>query len=162
MKIGTKKFMLVAMVLSALALSLPPSSAAQDETAGYSTYHDGEITIPGSGSTKVIGQLFLPAGRYVILAKMELDNESSEIVYVECKLQAGGDFDRGAIRLRPTSTSSPNTDLGMMPLQVVHYFSGGTNIIELTGVVQQVAATVRVRKIKLTAIKVGSLSNVPF
>jgi hypothetical protein len=170
MKIGNKNLMLVPIILSAMVVfnSMTFShstSAVQDETAAFSTFHDGNINMTGSAQTFTVGQLFLPGGRYVIFAKMVLDNQNAgAIVHVGCKLEAGADFDESAIRLRQSSTNFvPNSDMGVLAFNVVHNFTGGTNnLIKLSCQVEQFGATVQARDIKITAIRVGSLSNVPF
>jgi len=175
MKARSKKFMLVGAILMLLSVVLvyslpttfssPTGAMPQDQTAAYSTHHDASINMTGSAQNFTIGQLFVPGGRYVIFGKVVLDNQQSNaIVHVGCKLEAGADFDESAIRLRQSSTNQvPNSDMGVIAFNVVHHFTGGTsNLIKLSCVVEQFGAKVEARDIKITAIRVGALSNVPF
>src|SRR5262249_33572789 len=127
MKIRTKKFTLVSMILSAIALS-PPSSAS---ATTYSTWHDALIKI-SNGQT--FATLNIPeSGSYVIFAKLDLVNDSSTQHTLDCKLNAAPDFDEAIIRLGSNALGASGGHLnGEMVFNVVHVFSGTNNVVNLS------------------------------
>jgi len=142
------------VTMMTLAASVQPSHAASDV---FGTFKDaGSI---GSGSPIVT--LNVPGGRYAIFAKLGLDqDDSTHVVTVNCKLQAGGDFDRDVIRLAPSGAT--RLDNAAIPFQVVHAFRAGTNnniILSCTFSAAE-SALLSFRFAKITAIRLdGILCN---
>ena len=146
---------LVAAVIT-LAASAQPALAVSDV---FATFADaGSI---GSGSPIIT--LNVPGGRYAIFAKLGLEqDDTTSIVTVNCRLQAGVDFDRDLIRLAPSGTQ--RLDLAVIPFQVVHSFRPGSNnniILSCTFPASQ-SSLLSFRFAKITALRMdGALCNKP-
>lgn len=129
-------------------------------TAAFSVFKDKTAKI-SSGST--LATLLIPDGHWVIFAKMNLDNDASETHTAECRLNAGVDFDLNVVRVGPSGIT--NLDNAALPFNVVHTFPGSSNeaknAITLVCVLDKAGANVTARLIKITAIRVDSLSNKP-
>lgn len=147
-------------------LPSPPEPATRavsgwwDERIGVNA-----IDFPG----KPIARLPLPAGSYVITAKMEVFSHVDTNGSVGCRLIAGGDTDQAretwgkpADNRAPLSAFNPYT----IALNVVHTFTSANSVI-----LQCWGRTARpsdkaeypfgVENIKITAIEVGELTNEP-
>jgi Collagen triple helix repeat (20 copies) len=126
---------------------------------GFSVFRDGPVSL--SFSTKVsIARLDLAAGSYVVIGKAAINNDAGTgFSDVECDLAASsGDFDRGRVALEDQNTPG-SARAGIMALTVVTTLAsaGAVNLNCInngTGVTQA-------NFIKVTAIKVGTLSNTP-
>jgi hypothetical protein len=131
---------------SAAAASSPAGPAA------FSGFHDAPISLPSSLGT--IASLRIPAGSYVIFAKLTLWNGQNIDDTLTCKLVAGGDFDESITVL--TGNTVPYADYAATSLNVVHHFNRPGRIrLQCTGG----SVTTTASWIKITAIRVGSLSN---
>ena len=101
--------------------------------------------LPDAATTTLV-TLPLPAGRYVVLGKLDFDGGGT----VTCRLRAGGDSDR----MLSTATGVGGFHCNM---QLVHEFAAaGSAILEID---TPAASGVRGGDAKVTAIRVGSLSN---
>jgi len=101
--------------------------------------------LPDAATTTLV-TLPLPAGKYAVLGKLDFDGTGT----VTCRLRAGGDSDR---------TLSTATGIGGFHcnMQLVHEFAAaGSAILEID---TPAASGVRGGDAKVTAIRVGSLSN---
>jgi hypothetical protein len=129
------------------------SAPAAAGPAAYSGYHDAPISLPSSLGT--IASLKIPAaGHYVIFAKLTVWNGKNVDDTLTCKLVAGSDFDQSDTVL--TGNSAPYANYAAMPLNVVHTFTGpGQAQLQCTGY----GVTTSASWIKITAIRVGSLTN---
>jgi hypothetical protein len=129
-------------------------------TETFSVFRDQATKII-SGTT--LATLLVPDGQWAIFAKMNLDNDAPEAHTVDCKLSAGVDFDQNVVRLRPSGVT--NTDMAALAFNVVHTFPGTSeqakNAITLVGVLDKGGANVAAGRIKITAIRVASISNKP-
>jgi hypothetical protein len=102
--------------------------------------------LPDAATTTLV-TLALPAGRYVVLGKLDFDGSGT----VTCRLRAGGDSDR----MLSTATGIGGFHGNM---QLVHEFAAaGSAILEID---TPPGAGVRAGDAKVTAIRVGSLSNI--
>jgi len=122
----------------------------------YSTSRNGSIAILGPWTT--IATLSLPqAGAYVVFAKAEVGNaHASARGVADCLLTAGNDSDRTMSVLEP---GSQGTDAATIALHLGHEFAGpGTVTLECNDFV---GGTVSARNVKVTAIRVGTLTNTP-
>jgi len=120
--------------------------------AAFSGFHDAPISLPSSLGT--IASLRIPAGSYVIFAKATLWNGQNIDDTLTCKLVAGGDFDESITVL--TGNTVPYADYAATSLNVVHHFNRPGRIrLQCTGG----NVTTTASWIKITAIRVGSLSN---
>jgi hypothetical protein len=101
--------------------------------------------LPDAATTTLV-TLPLPAGKYVVLGKLDFDGGGT----VTCRLRAGGDSDR----MLSTATGVGGFHCNM---QLVHEFeAAGSAILEID---TPAASGVRGGDAKVTAIRVGSLSN---
>jgi hypothetical protein len=97
-------------------------------------------------ATTVLVTLPLPAGKYVVLGKLDFDGSGT----VTCRLRAGADSDR----MLSTAAGVGGWHCNM---QLVHEFAAaGPAVLEID---TPAAAGVRGGDAKVTAIRVGSLSN---
>ena len=119
----------------------------------YSGYKNGPVAVPGTLST--IATLNVPnAGTYVIVGKVWLFDNVNTSVLTDCQLAAGTDTDDsrtlligGGGGLIPGATVAFN---------VVHDFTG-SGVVELK--CNAFGVNVSANQIKITAIKVGNLTN---
>jgi hypothetical protein len=129
-------------------------------TDTFSVFKDQAFKI-NSGTP--VATLLVPDGPWAIFAKMNLDNDSPEVHTVDCKLSAGVDFDQNVARLGPSGLN--NTDMAALAFTVVHTFPGASeqpkNAITLLCVLDKAAANVAAGRIKITAMRVASISNKP-
>jgi hypothetical protein len=129
-------------------------------TETFSVFNDQATKII-SGTT--LATLLVPDGRWAIFGKMNLDNDAPEVHTVDCKLSAGVDFDQNDARLGPSGLN--NTDMAALAFNVVHTFPGTSeqakNAITLLCVLDKAGANVAAGRIKITAIRVASISNHP-
>ena len=101
--------------------------------------------LPDAATTTLV-TLPLPAGKYVVLGKLDFDGGGT----VTCRLRAGGHSDR----MLSTATGVGGFHCNM---QLVHEFAAaGSAILEID---TPAASGVRGGDAKVTAIRVGSLSN---
>jgi hypothetical protein len=124
-----------------------------DLTAAYSTWDDGPIGLP---NTDPFLTLNIPtAGSYVVMAKLWLANTSALPVLMQCRLTAGAQWDEVRMGLEP---SGPGAAEQAGSFTVVNTYTApgvaalwcndfGVNDVE-------------VNDAKITAIRVGTLSNV--
>ena len=129
-------------------------------TETFSVFKDKSAKI-SSGST--LATLLVPDGLWVIFAKMNLDNDAPEVHTVDCRLNAGVDFDQNVARLGPSGLT--HTDMAALSFNVVHSFPGTSaevkNAITLVCSLDKSGANVAAGRIKITAIRVASISNKP-
>jgi hypothetical protein len=131
----------------------------------------GQILFTLTGDLVTIAELGVPAGDYVIFAKMTLEAEPliDEFSFqrpVFCKLTAGADFDRASVVLEKIHTENPgNTDGSYatgLTLQVVHRFTSPGRVVlsAAHGGALAVTPQVQFRDLKIIAIEVSDISNV--
>jgi len=123
----------------------------------FSTYHDGAIELatfdPGYQSVAALREL--PAGDYWITATLQATNEFEVEILVQCKLAAEGDND---VRDFDIDSKTSETETGVM--QVVNGFTGtGEATIECDDF--EDPTTITLSHVKITAIRVGELTNRP-
>jgi hypothetical protein len=98
-----------------------------------------------------IATLTIPqAGNYVIFAKMWLQDLASSTVLTDCQLIAGGDSDESRATLDGTIAGAT------LALNVVHVFAAA-GAVELR--CNAGGVNVTINNIKITAIRVGNLTN---
>lgn len=101
--------------------------------------------LPDAATTTLV-TLPLAAGKYVILARLDFDGSGT----VTCRLRAGSDSDR----MLSTAAGVGGYNCNM---QLIHEFAqAGSAILEID---TPAASGVRAGDAKVTAIRVGSLSN---
>jgi hypothetical protein len=127
----------------------------------YSTWHDGDIDLPNPFPSVPIATLSVPvAGSYVINAKLDVWNAD---VFAtpegECKLTAGGDYDRLRFAVGDADTSVVE-DKETVVLHVVHTFaSPGTVTLQCT---DRGRGLLKAQFTKITAMQVAELTNTHF
>jgi|SRR5215203_1018114 len=118
-----------------------------------------------SGTLDVKATLKVPDGKYFIVAKMNVDNDTSSTQTVDCRLQAGADFDRNIIRLGASGTT--NLDNAAVAFTVMHTFSGTSEVrhndifLGLMSPAQGSPPNVAAGRLKITAMSVDSIINEP-
>jgi hypothetical protein len=129
------------------------SDAAPD---GYSAFDDDTGIICNAVCTE--GSLKnLPAGSYAISAKITVEQQdASEGVFVGCKLNAGADFDNAHV---DSDVFSGEPGTYTIPMQVVHTFASDGGAASVNCADNDVG-NVTGSNLKITAIRLGSLSNV--
>jgi hypothetical protein len=133
------------------ATGAPGANGSKGDTGPSDAFQAFRNTIsppplPDAATTTLV-TLPLPAGRYVVLGKLDFDG----IGTVTCRLRAGGDSDR----MLSTATGIGGFHCNM---QLVHEFAAaGSALLEID---TPATSGVRGGDAKVTAIRVGSLSNV--
>lgn len=131
----------------------PAGAAGATGPAGpsdaYSAFHDAAV--PTSSPEAVLATLTIPqAGKYVIIAKAWFSN-SGAIVQMNCRLVSGANFDRSRFVLHAAPSGSQ-----AVPFTV-------STELAAAGVAQLLCddsgGVVTANDIKITAIKVGNLTN---
>lgn len=100
-----------------------------------------------------IGALPLPEGKYLIQAKLWIQNTSDSRLFARCKLTAGFDFDWVQVTVR-------ERDSAALALTVVHDFDapGGRAIVGCSD--NQLGSGTQWNDLKITALAVPDISNV--
>jgi hypothetical protein len=125
-------------------------------TDTFAGFYDGPVALPKGFFPEPIAELPLPAGRYAISAKLEADNVDAVALGVQCELHAGLDFDKASVDLL-----EPAPAHGALSLEVVHEFAGpGDAVVSCAGGTFG-AGSGRWSFLKINAIRVASVSNVP-
>jgi hypothetical protein len=133
------------------ATGAPGANGSKGDTGPSDAFQAFRNTIsppplPDAATTTLV-TLPLPAGKYVVLGKLDFDGTGT----VTCRLRAGGDSDR----MLSTATGIGGFHCNM---QLVHEFpAAGSAILEID---TPATSGVRGGDAKVTAIRVGSLSNV--
>jgi hypothetical protein len=105
------------------------------------------LSIPNSASYATLGSLALPAGKWYISAKLQLQDGGHDLV--DCRLiTAGADMDEAASRGGPTGFVGTYLQVGHV------YGSAGTARLQC----RAGAAGVKTSYIRITAVSVGTLS----
>jgi hypothetical protein len=123
----------------------------------FSFFHAASVDLP---NTTTPFSVSLPAGKYVIFGKLEVNNDSTIAARPSCTLDAAGDSDSA---LLGTSANSTNDDTAAATLTVAHTFAATGNVTlgcTDNGMAANGGGTVE--KVKITAIRVGNLSNTGF
>jgi len=118
-------------------------------------FHNGSVLVTSTepGNPTVVGTLGkIPAGSYVIIAKLYVFDGAGSSVKVVCKLLAEADGDQVINDL------SGSDEIGAFPLQLVHQFNS-TGAATVTCYLAPSVPTVYANYIKITAIQVSSLTN---
>ena len=119
----------------------------------FSGFKNGPIAAPGTLST--VATLNVPvAGKYVIVGKAWLRDNVNTSVLVFCQLVAGGDSDETRATL--TGNSAGFVTGTSMAFNVAHEFAAA-GVVELK--CNAFGVNVLINNIKITAIKVGNLTN---
>jgi hypothetical protein len=132
---------------------------------GYASFDDDTGIICNSSCQE--GSLQnLPAGSYAIFGKIHVDQpmEDEDRLNVICRLHAGQDFDDAKVSLmgpRPASPTQGRLDLraSTLNMQVVHTFTANNGKAYINCRDEDVGDA-RGWDLKITAISLGSLSNV--
>jgi Collagen triple helix repeat (20 copies) len=128
----------------------------------FSAYHDGSVSITGTEADKatVVATLGnLPAGKYVINAKLyTFDSQTSEDITV-CRLVAEGDSDEDVAHTSSSASAGYADSIGTFPLQVVHQFNGTGSASVECYVSAGEAKFIYANHTKITAIQVSALTN---
>ena len=118
-----------------------------------------------SGTLDVKATLKVPDGKYLVVAKMNVDNDTSSTQTVDCRLVAGAAFDRNIVRLAPSGTT--NVDNGALAFTLVHTFPGTSEVrhneihIGIMSPQQGSSPNVAAGRLKITAMSVDSILNEP-
>ena len=137
----------------------------------FAGFNDGPIVFPLNLAFQTIGELNVPAGDYVIFAKLTFealqDSVANIKAHVTCRLSAGSDFDESAVVLEQDHAegfSFDGSDAMGLNLQVVHRFSAPGSVV-LKGKFEApptfgIDPPVRFRNLKIIAIEASDISNI--
>jgi hypothetical protein len=135
----------------------------QGPSNAYSTYHDARQNVNSGSALTTVGSLKLPPGGFVIIAKADFGQESSDNATIgRCTLSAGSDTDSTEPQVNwmfPGMTTSTTFTVSPLSLTVVHTFKSGGSAVLACGMADDAAY---VTDVKITAIKVANLSNIAF
>ena len=133
----------------------------------FAGFDDGPRDLPNAFPPPMIAELPLPAGSYAIFAKLSFHNPLlSRTATVDCKLQAGEDFDEIRVIVeRIDEVDQPGipdvegtTDLAQV-LEVVHRFWEPGTVFLRCGERSSAGTQVVYQDLKIIAIRGSSLSN---
>jgi hypothetical protein len=145
----------VAVATLAVLVVLSSTGTAAAQPSAYSTFKDSFSLSTGANQVVPVARLTVPAGRYVVVAKLYTNPPQDGLnQHVRCDLVAGGDFDRVVVNHDATIA------FVSLSLNVVHRFSAKSTIRLNCGFLFT-SGTTGLGFIKITAISVNSLSNVP-
>jgi len=137
----------------------------------FAGFNDGPIVFPENLAFQTIGELNVPAGDYIIFAKLTFEALQDSIAnikaHVTCRLSAGSDFDESAVVLEQDHAegfSFDGSDAMGLNLQVVHRFSAPGSIVLRGKFVLPptfgIDPPVRFRNLKIIAIEASDISNI--
>lgn len=128
-------------------------------SAAYSTFHDFGIEIHNSSENPhTYGTLGnLPAGSYAITATFGAFSEITTLSLLVCELHAGSDSDSRSVSIGKGSGDAWYASVSM---QVVHAFASAGSVTLSCGLGQ--SGPITIDDIKITATRVGEVSNTPF
>jgi hypothetical protein len=128
-------------------------TGATGPSDAFSGYKNGPVAVPATLTT--IATLNLPsAGKYVIFAKLWLFDNVNTSVLTDCQLSAEGDTDHARASLEGNGAAFVTG--ASVALNVVHEFTAaGAAELKCNAFGVDVSAN----QIKITAIKVGNLTN---
>jgi hypothetical protein len=131
-----------------------PLATSHTGPAAFSTFKDSFTLTTQANQRVTVARLPVPAGRYVVVAKLYLGPPTSGLSEaVMCDLTAGADFDRSTVNHDATIAFVSAS------FNVVHrYKMPGTVFLRCTHAFSSGSAPVQF--IKITAIRVETLSNV--
>ncbi|MGZ8716410.1 MAG: hypothetical protein ACXWYO_04790 [Gaiellaceae bacterium] len=119
----------------------------------FSGFKNGPVAMPASLAT--IATLNVPsAGKYVVVGKAWLLDNVNTGVIVDCQLSAGADSDQNRTSLEGNTAGFVSG--AAVAFNVVHEFTGA-GAVELK--CNAFGVNVSANQIKITAIKVGNLTN---
>jgi len=152
----------VSAVTATVMAALPALGSARSRSAASplirTGFNDGPPDIQGNNTlSHVLVHLPLGAGKYTLIAKVDLLNEDTVPERLGCELKAGGDFDLSNVIVPAAGSQLSDATI---PLNVSHVFSvpGSAQLLCTT---DGAAHTASASDIKITAIRAGTLSNVP-
>jgi hypothetical protein len=132
----------------------PGELPAPAASAAFSAFKSAFTLRTGASQVVPVARLDLPAGKYVVMAKLYTGIPLEGAGQVRCDLVAGADFDRAVV----------NHDIGIafasLALNVVHDFAS-PGIVQLYCGHDVFAATTDLQAIRITAIRVENLTTVP-
>jgi hypothetical protein len=129
------------------------ATGAAGPSDAYSGYKNGPVAVPGTLST--IATLNVPtAGNYVVVGKAYLFDNVNSAVLTDCQLAAGSDTDETRTMLE--GNSGVVVAGAAVAFNLTHVFSGA-GVVELK--CNAFGVNVSADQIKITAIKVGNLTN---
>lgn len=132
-----------------------PICTTVGKTRGFSTFKNSFRLTTGANQTDGVAKLSLPAGKYLIFAKLFTGPPISGLnEHVRCNLEAGTDFDRVVVN------HDAATAFVSMSLNVVHEFTSPDAVALRCGH-DFTSGSTDLLFIKISAVEVGALSNVP-
>jgi hypothetical protein len=140
--------------------NLIQSCTSCDNVRVFAGFNDGPEPTPSGADAPnhgdplpEIGVLPLPQGKYLMQAKLWIQNTSDNRLFARCKLSAGSDFDWVQVTVR-------EHDSAALALTVVHDFDapGGRAIVGCSD--NQLGSGTQWNDLKITAFAVPDISNV--
>ena len=130
-----------------------PLATSQAGSAAFSSFKNSFTLTTAANQQVIVARRTVPAGRYVVVAKLYLGPPQSGLnEHVRCDLTAGADFDRTVVNHDAT------TAFVSVSLNVVHRFLATSTVYLRCGHAFTSGST-SVNFIKITAIRVATLVN---
>lgn len=137
------------------------AKAAQTSTRGFLIVGaDPPITLTTGSDTRLVSPPQLPAGRYLVYATADLDNDGAAAKNASCILKIPGGTgyaDTGIVGLRANGAGADQEIVSMQAAGV-----GGKNVANVVFVCRQVgtgAGTIKATNARLSAIRVDTLTT---
>ena len=100
----------------------------------YAVNSPTQINVYGGSGPVSVAQLSLPAGSFLIYAKVTLLNFNDPSSEIDCTLTAGADVDTSSVRLENTISGNPAANTTTIPLLLPHEFTtAGTASLDCSG-----------------------------
>lgn len=128
----------------------------------FSAFHDGSVEITSNEANKQTSVATLdglPAGKYVINAKLYTFDENVTEDVVICRLAAEGDSDEVITRTSSSAKAGFADSIATFPLQIVHQFNSTGSATVSCYVSSGEHKLIFANHTKITAIQVSALTN---
>jgi hypothetical protein len=128
-------------------------------SAAYSTFHDASISITANSENPHLYATLgnLPAGSYTVEATFIATSETTTPNILFCELRAGADVDEKGVS---PGRGAGDAWLESVAMQVVHVFDTPGSVELWCGQAQ--GSGMKIQNVKITATRVGELSNTGF
>jgi len=159
---GLVRTAVISAGVAAVTAAVLAGAPALANSAGKATATAGPAVVTGyragpvsTSAQATLGSLSLKAGNWVILAKAWLVTENStDIVFMDCKLTAGKNSDEVRPTIPPGSTAQAGQAIA---LNLVHSFKGSGGNVTFT--CSSFGEPIQANGIRITAIKAGTVTN---
>lgn len=121
-------------------------------SAGLNDFNDGPVVLSTSGEQTVATMANVPAGNYILTAKAEVSNGAT-LLFIDCFLRAGGDFDESRAELAASGAAG---SVETLPFTLSHVFA---SVGTVTLSCNSFGDTADILNAKISAVQVQTLTR---